>query len=156
MRANAGWAALVTGMLLAGLTGCGGGNEIPDGWTTKDKVKKQLVKERQKVSLPKGWHWQDQVAGGQKDIYEEGAAQAMVLDEVTCAWSLAALKSAEKDDERGQEKALAELKELRNLPAYKRNDVSYRQLVESTQSKAELGDFSTMSQYVDNNCKSYS
>ncbi|MFE0824125.1 hypothetical protein [Streptomyces sp. NPDC058847] len=150
------WALAAAAAVLL-VAGCGRdkNSEIPEGWNTKAEVQQQLAEERQKVSIPLGWRWQDKVEGADRDIYESGAAQAIVLDEATCAWSITWLKSAEKNDVRGQKRAATELETLRELPAYQNNDSSYRDLVEDAQSKSELGDTSALRRYVDNNCETY-
>lgn len=127
----------------------------PEGWTSKAEVKKQLPAARKAVEVPAGWKWHDEVAGGNDDIYEDGTAESMVLDETMCAWSQEAIKATKEGKQNTVDASLAQLKKLRSLPAYKRNDPSYRQLVESVQDKAELGEMSGLTLYVEKNCKAY-
>ncbi|MBC2906153.1 hypothetical protein [Streptomyces cupreus] len=136
----------------ASLTACGGDSEASDGWQSKKEVAAEVKKLRADTELPPGGRWNAQVSGSDDDRYQTGAADAIVLDEVQCEWYAYWLDRTEAADDKSAATALKHFATLHDMPAFKANDVSYREVVQSVEDAAGLGDPSGIQAFVRDNC----
>jgi hypothetical protein len=134
------------------LTACGGEAETSDGWQSKADVVAEVTALRETTELPPGGRWNAEVSGSDDDRYQTGSADAVVLDEAQCEWYAYWLDRTEHADDKAAGKALKHFAVLHEMPAFKANDVSYREVVQSVEDAAQLGDPSGIQGFVRDNC----
>ncbi|MDO0914773.1 hypothetical protein QQM39_29270 [Streptomyces sp. DT2A-34] len=135
------------------LSACGGTSEASDGWESKQEVTAEVKKLRADTELPPGGKWNAEVSGSDDDHYQTGSADALVLDEAQCEWYAYWLDRTESSDDKAAATALKHFVVLHDMPAYKANDKSYREVVQSVEDAAELGDPSGVQGFVRDNCE---
>ncbi|MEU4094537.1 hypothetical protein [Streptomyces sp. NPDC026673] len=145
-------AAMLLPAVSVSLAACATEGSGGEGWQSKRDVTSRVAKLREQTDLPPGGVWSAEVSGSDKDRYQVGSADAIVLDEAQCEWYAYWLDREEASDTRGAASARRHFADLHRMPAFKANDDSYRQVVQAVEDAAELGDPSGIQQFVRDNC----